>query len=247
MSPDMPTTVRFQELSLAADPSVLPELAAFYVDRLGLPTRAGGDGLAFDIAGTVVRFSAAAAGAPFYHLALLVPGDRFAAARDWLAERAELLPDPETGETTFDFSFWDAEACYCHDPAGTILELIAHRPLARTGKTGPFDASELLGLSEVGLVVPDIAAAAAALAPLGLPVWDGTVDDPPRLAFAGARARTLILAAPGRPWLPTGRPAEEHPLRVVVEGAAGEVEVGACVVVSRPGASSSGPHPQPEP
>lgn len=28
--------------------------------------------------------------------------------------------------TLFDFNNWDALACYCLDPAGNILELIAH-------------------------------------------------------------------------------------------------------------------------
>ena len=37
-----------------------------------------------------------------------------------------------------------------------------------------------------------------------------------RLAFVGEKARTLILCRAGRPWLPTGRPAEAHPVEVVL-------------------------------
>src|SRR6266540_834225 len=66
-------------------------------------------------------------GEPFYHFAFLVPGDRFEPALDWIGERTELLPDPESGEVVFDFDNWDALACYFHDPAGNIVELIAHR------------------------------------------------------------------------------------------------------------------------
>ena len=69
----------------------------------------------------------AAAGSPFYHFALLVPGDRFDAALEWAREHVELLPDTETGEAVFDFTHWDANAVYFHDPAGSIVELIAHR------------------------------------------------------------------------------------------------------------------------
>ena len=48
-----------------------------------------------------------------------------------------------------------------------------------------------------------------------------------RLAFVGEKARTLILCRAGRPWLPTGRPAEAHPVEVVLVGAEGEVPLGA--------------------
>ena len=111
----------------------------------------------------------------------------------------------------------DAQACYFLDPAGNIVELVAHRGIAESGTQGEFRADELVGLSELGLV-GDPPAMAARLAELGLDVWDGTVDEPGALAFVGEQARTLILAPPGRGWLPTGRPAEPHPVDVVVSG-----------------------------
>ena len=54
---------------------------------------------------------------------------------------------------------------------------------------------------------------------LGLEVWDGTVDGESRLAIVGENARTQIICRPGRPWLPTGRLAEAHPVEVTVSGA----------------------------
>ena len=159
----------------------------------------------------------AAPGQPFYHVALLVPGDRFDAALAWAEERVRLLPERETGEVVFDFAFWDALACYFHDPAGTIVELIAHRGVGEAGSTGPFRAEELLGLSEVG-IVGDPPADAAALESLGLAVWDGMVEGERSLAFVGEQARTLILCRAGRPWLPTGRPAEPSPVDVELAG-----------------------------
>jgi hypothetical protein len=55
----------------------------------------------------------------------------------------------------------------------------------------------------------------------GLRLWDGTIDEPDRLAFVGEPGRTLILAPSGRGWMPTGRPAEPHPVefRLELEGA----------------------------
>ena len=61
---------------------------------------------------------------------------------------------------------------------------------------------------------------------LGLELWDGTVDEPGRLAFVGERARTLILSPPGRGWLPTRRAAEPHPVDALLAGRPeGEVEL----------------------
>jgi hypothetical protein len=172
---------------------------------------------AFAVGTTGLEF-ASSQGEPFYHFALLVPGDRFGAALDWARERVELLPDPETGDVVFDFPAWEAKALYFHDPAGTIVELIAHGGIGEAGAEGPFSSSELLGFSELGLVGPDTRAMAGELGRLGLELWDGTLDEPGRLAFVGERGRTLILTPEGRGWLPTGRPAEPHAAEAVLSG-----------------------------
>ena len=118
----------------------------------------------------------------------------------------------------FDFPGWNAQACYFHDPAGNIVELIAHQDREATGASGPFDASELLGLSELGLVGQPTAMAPPLTEGLGLRVWDGRVADHDALAFVGEPARTLILVPTARGWLPTGRPAERHPIQVAISG-----------------------------
>jgi hypothetical protein len=73
-------------------------------------------------------------------------------------------------------------------------------------------------------VVDDPAAAVAALErELGLELWSG---DAAQLAFVGAKAHTLILAPPARGWMPTGRPAERHPVEAELSGPAdGDVEL----------------------
>ena len=105
----------------------------------------------------------------------------------------------------FEFEAWDARAFYFHDPAGNIVEVIAHQGI------------EDEGLSELGLV-GEPRALAAPLRDLGLELWDGTLDKEGRLAFLGERGRTLILAPEGRGWMPTGRPAEPHPVEAVLSG-----------------------------
>jgi len=194
--------------------ALVGETAAFYGERLGLRTAEAG-GVHVEVGESSVSFRATP-GEPFYHVALLVPGDRFEAALAWAEARVALLPERESGQVVFDFAFWDALACYFHDPSGTIVELIAHRGIGEAGTEGSFRADELLGLSEIGIVGDPPADAAVLERELGLEVWDGTVEGDRALAFVGEQARTLILCRAGRPWLPTGRPAEPHPLDVVL-------------------------------
>lgn len=218
--------IDFVSVRFDASARLWQALAVFYGDQLGLEAAEGPQELlAFQIGSARLTFAPAVGDAqPFHHFALLAPGDRFEPAYEWLGARAQLLPDPESGDTVFDFRNWNARACYCLDPAGNIVELIAHRGVAENVSRGPFAPSELAGFSEVGLVVPDKRAAAQALASeMDLQVWDGEADDPRRLAFVGERAHTLILCPVGRGWLPTNRRAEMHPVEVVARGArAGE-------------------------
>jgi catechol 2,3-dioxygenase-like lactoylglutathione lyase family enzyme len=208
--------MRFRRVEVQAPSGRLERLADFYVGRLGLDAAAGEETGA-TIGETQLIFRGGP-GEPFYHFALLVPGNRFDAALAWIGERVELLPDPASGEVVFDFDNWDALACYFHDPAGNIVELIAHLGIDDSGAEGPFGAGELLGVSELGLVGDKAELAAALSRELGLEAWDGDLADDARLAFVGEKARTLILSPAGRGWLPTGRPAEAHPCDVVLSG-----------------------------
>lgn len=209
--------MRFTEVTLAG-PAGLP---AFYRDVLGLPL--DGDGIR--IGETTLRFEPAG-GEPFYHFALLVPGDRFDAAHAWARKKVDVLPDPGSGDEVFDFSNNAAKAFYFHDPAHNIVELNAKRGIGEKGKRGEFAAEELLGLAELG-IVGDPAELLVELESLGLEVWQGSLDEPGRLLFVGDRRCTFILAPRGRGWLPLGRPADPHPIDAHVEAPRhGRVELG---------------------
>ena len=219
--------MKIGHLGLGAPVALLPELTSFYADLVGSGPAAPDAGAVTVRVGETILELREAAGSPFYHVAFLVPGDRFDAALAWVREHVELLPDTETGEPVFDFTNWNAEAVYFHDPAGSIVELVAHHGLDETGATGAFAPAELLGVSEVGLVC-DPPSLGGSLGELGLEVWDGTVAGEGRLAFVGEKGRTLILCRAGRPWLPTGRPAEAHRVEFVLSGAgAGSVPLDA--------------------
>jgi catechol 2,3-dioxygenase-like lactoylglutathione lyase family enzyme len=207
----------FLRVRLQAPGERLGELRDFYEGTLGI------EGLRV---GPAVLEFVAASGEPFYHFAFLAPGDRFEAALAWARKRVELLPGGDVDEVVFDFDNWNALACYFLDPAGNIVELIAHRGIGEEGATGEFRASELLGFSELGLV-GDPPAMAAELRELGLELWDGELGEQGRLAFIGERARVLILSPEGRGWLPTDRSAEPWPVEAVLSGISGrEILVG---------------------
>lgn len=211
--------MRTLQVRLEAAKATGAALQRFYGDQLGFPVSANRGSHVFDAGGTLLEFSATSRREPFYHFALRVPRNRFVDAREWLARHAELLSEPGSNETTFEFTNWNADACYAHDPGGNILELIAHHGLPDDGPdSGPFDATELLGVCEVGLVGPDTLAMATALEPLGIKLWDGTLDLPGRLAFMGGPDGTLILAPTGRGWMPNGREAEAWTVEVDVAG-----------------------------
>lgn len=211
-------------LSLSAPCALLGELRAFYGDRLGLPVtdeNSGGFTMVLERARLVLT---PADGSPFHHFALLIAGDRFDAAMAWAVDRVELLPG-DADEPVFDFSSWSARAMYFLDPAGNIVELIAHAGVCESGlDDAPFSAREIVGVSEAGLVVADLPAVADELhARAGLETWDG--DPAGGIAFLGRRAHTLILSAPNRGWLPTRRPAEAHPVAVTLASPRGEIQV----------------------
>jgi catechol 2,3-dioxygenase-like lactoylglutathione lyase family enzyme len=213
-------TMQFRRVTLKAAPDRMPMLRDFYAAQLGLPSVPTDR---FVLGASELRFEPGE-GEPFYHFALLVPGDRFQAAFEWAGRRVELLARGKSDEFVFDFADWDACACYFHDPAGNIVELIAHRGVEENHRVGEFAGSELLGFSELGLVgdPPEIA---RALDPLEIRLWDGELG-PQRLAFLGERARTLIVVPEPRGWLPTARPAEHHPVDVLLDGPPnGEVAV----------------------
>src|SRR5919204_2601266 len=104
----------FVRVRLAASAARMGELADFYGERLGLGVTPAGVALLLVVGETNVEF-VRAAGEPFYHLALLVPGDRFDEALAWARERTEPLPAPWSGDVVFEFRNWRARACYFHD------------------------------------------------------------------------------------------------------------------------------------
>ncbi|MBT9587106.1 hypothetical protein IV102_27435 [bacterium] len=107
-----------------------------------------------------------------YHFAFNLPRNQMGQAHEWLSGRLP-LPSDEEGQSVMSFPRWNAHSVYFTDPAGNILECIARHNLANHSRL-PFGPSRWLEISEVGLVVEDVAASAAMLSSaLSLTYFDG--------------------------------------------------------------------------
>ncbi|OON69338.1 VOC family protein [Hymenobacter sp. CRA2] len=192
----------------------LAALHQFYGHVLGLPVRVGPQQiLEVTVGYSRLRFHPALPGtAPFYHFAFHIPHNQLDEAYAWCRVRIPLLPFTH-GQPIADFPNWQARAFYFHDPAGNILECIARTPLPNASAV-PFAATSLLGLSEAGIVTSDVPALTEYLAAThGIPAFHRG-PRLPHFAALGDDDGLLILTAEQRGWLPTGRPAAQHWLRV---------------------------------
>jgi catechol-2,3-dioxygenase len=188
----------------------LDALAAFYRDTLGLIISARQNRFEAYVGYTRLAFqqAEAAEGGP-YHFAINIPENQFDEGKAWLAQRVPLIQD-RNGVDTFDFLSWNAHACYCYDPAGNIVELIARHSLdsAADGSLGPFSPRSLLGVSEMGLVTDDVRGSVNQLCQkFGLGVYDGAGSD--AFAAVGDEQGLFIVVKRGREWFPdTGNQAK---------------------------------------
>jgi catechol-2,3-dioxygenase len=182
----------------------LDALAAFYRDTLGLIISARQNRFEAYVGYTRLAFQQgdAAESSP-YHFAFNIPENQFDEGKAWLAQRVPLIHD-RNGADTFDFLDWNAHACYCFDPAGNILELIARHSLD-SATTEPFSPRSLLGVSEMGLVTDDVRGSVNQLCQkFGLGVYDGAGSE--AFAAVGDEQGLFIAVKRGREWYPdTGK------------------------------------------
>lgn len=187
---------------------------AFYTRLLGLsPLHEGPDSVSFQT-GTSRLTLRRDDNSPhdrdpgFSHFAWDIPVALVDAAEAWLRARVPLLAD-EQGRTRFPpTEEWATTNLYFEDLAGNILEFVArhHQP---TPASSSFGAHSLLRLSELGLVVPDVARAAGPLAQqFGLRPFNG---QSPAFTPVGGHDGMLIVVPEGRGWFPIRRRAVPAP------------------------------------
>lgn len=188
----------------------LPAMKAFYRDTLGLHlTMDRPRAFAVLIGGTELEFHAHDVTCR-YHFALNVPPDSIEDALAWLSARTPILP--RGTDQIVDFPNWKARAVYFHDPAGNIVELIARDQLD-FHPSGEFDRYHLAGVSEIGLVVRDMAASVTRVRDEAEEpeYWRGGEDF---VALGDVEGLLLWVPADRWDWLPTGEIARTAPVQL---------------------------------
>ena len=163
------------------------------------------DRFTFDAGETKMTFvESASTGSerPFYHFAFNIPENKILAALEWQKARTPLLTVPEShrapgfpAEVAFS-SHWNAHSIFFLDPAGNLVEYIARHDMKNADSSPSFSWADLLYISELALVVDDVAGTAAMLrnaAALGQ--YRNASDE---LAALGDESGMLIVAKRGR-------------------------------------------------
>lgn len=222
--PENPRILRL-DLKTAAD---FADLKHFYHDLLGLEILEGEpDRLTVAAGRTPITFTPATPdeGEPAYHFAFNIPENKILEAREWQRKRTPILKrppgdfsDPDHGDLTH-FWHWNAHSIFFEDPAGNLLEYIARHNLDNASP-GPFTSEDILYVSEVGFVAPDVPA-------FGDELQEGTGLD---LYFAGGDSfrafgdpNGLLLVLPeGVPRWTNQRPWAVHPTAVTIRNGKGD-------------------------
>lgn len=190
------STPRLRRLELRTeDPAGLAE---FYRGVLGLTVTSVGSDVSVQAGPSTLHFTPGT-GRPIYHFAFNIPENKLSAAMAWMEDRAPLLIPSWQDSPVIHFRSLDAHSVYFNDPAGNILEFIAHHSLGN-GRAGSFDPSDILYVSEIGLVVTDFAMALRQLAAVDLKPY---LEASEGFAAVGDPHGFLIVVAENRVWLPT--------------------------------------------
>lgn len=189
--------MKIHEVSLTVEH--LRDSANFYADVLRFPV-ALSDGLAQVTVGSsrlVLK-----PGEPFHgvhHLAFGIPPADFVLAQAWLEERVTLIE--VNGSVVIDGpAGWNSRSLYFLGPEEILLELIARdADVTAPGSAGT--DPRVLSISEVGIGVPDVAAAVRTLTQ----EWRLPPFPPQGAAFApvGDHNGLLIVVDQERIWFPS--------------------------------------------
>jgi catechol 2,3-dioxygenase-like lactoylglutathione lyase family enzyme len=169
---------------------------------------------------------------PFYHFCFLIPENKLESARLWLAKRWPVIT--VHGQQVIHFREWNAHSIYFLDPAGNIVEFIAHHDL-KNGRSGDFTTDDILHVNEIGVVVDDVSKTVVAMKErMGIGPFTRASNV---FADVGTREGSFIVVKKDRLWFPERRsPAIVCPTiatirapqssRLVIDGCPYDLSVG---------------------
>lgn len=133
------------------------------------------------------------------HFAINISSYKIREALNWIQQRTEILLCD--GEQIADFSNWNAEALYFYDKDGNIVEFIARKDL-NVVNTHPFSATDLLSISEIGIVSNDNNHIFEQLQAIRqIEIYDGNLDR--FCALGNAEGLFILVNNTKKKWYPT--------------------------------------------
>ena len=131
----------------------LQEQKRFYAEVLELPVRQIGTNMIQVLLGFSEIFIEEKSTAKPYHIAFHIMPNKIEQAQHWLSDKVECLTFE--GNPIIEFPAWNARSLYFYDENKNIVEFISRKDLfPKTEKN--FDAEQILGIAEVGLVTEDV-------------------------------------------------------------------------------------------
>ncbi|MEK4277489.1 MULTISPECIES: VOC family protein [unclassified Paenibacillus] len=199
----------------------LEDLKHFYRDTLGMEvSNATDQAFNLQVGSTKMIFKPCETDhEPFYHVAWSIPTNRFKEAKQWAASRVVLSREGDRDETYS--TNWNSHSLYFEDPAGNIIELIAHHRM-QNESDHDFSTQDILQVCEVGLVTEDVLSTVNELQRIGLTRW-GEVSD--TFAPVGDVHGLFIVVKKDRTWFFSTQKAEIYPLEVSIRGV-GKLRIG---------------------
>jgi catechol 2,3-dioxygenase-like lactoylglutathione lyase family enzyme len=133
------------------------------------------------------------------HFAINISSNRIQEALQWILKRTDILWCE--GEQIADFSNWNAEAVYFYDKDGNIVEFIARKDL-NIVNTHPFSSTDLLNISEIGIVSGDNKAIYDQIQVIRqIPIYDGNLDH--FCALGNVEGLFILVNNTKKKWFPT--------------------------------------------
>lgn len=205
------------------------ETARFLVGVFGFSVETGDTGTTLTMGRSTLTLDAGPTEPNgYYHLALSIPENAVEPAHDLLAAHVPLLPASDTGIVS-SAPGWDAHSMYFNAPGNLNLELIARHRLPNA-IDAPFSLSDILDISEVGVVVDDPIEATRDLQAVGHAPFGEPSET---FAPVGDDHGLLIVVKTGRTWFPTqDQSTTARPLRIGIEGLRSPLSLGTSCTIT---------------
>jgi catechol-2,3-dioxygenase len=162
---------------------------------------------------TKLTFKATTAGKPYYHFAFNITNNKFSDSFEWMNSKLDILPVNEE-MLIAGYDNWNAQSFYFYDNNGSILEFIARFDLPYESKE-PFSSDCIEEVSEIGLVVGDVPEKSQELnSGFQIPYFKKGPRLPDFVAM-GDDYGLLLVCQNKKPWVPTNKPAQQFPVKVI--------------------------------